>query len=126
MKRARPWKVPACYDGTHNSWRAEDKGTRAMYQARQRRMERRAERLQNCPLGDATLCALPATCRSARTVLHDGAGPAELLSLLQQCGAWARACKFLGDVCASGHPLRARPENRPHPEMRISLDGSYY
>ena len=66
MKRARPWKVPACYDGTRSSWQAEDTGTRAMYQARQRRMERRAERLQNCPLGDATLCALPATCRSAR------------------------------------------------------------
>ena len=89
MKRARPWKVPACYDGTHNSWRAEDKGTRAMYQARQRRMERRAERQQNFPLGDATLSALPATCRSARTVPHGGPGPAELLSLLQQCGAWA-------------------------------------
>ena len=51
MKRARPWKVPACYDGTHNSWRAEDKGTRAMYQARQRRMERKAIDLVRAEVG---------------------------------------------------------------------------
>ena len=107
MKRTRPWKVPACYDGTRSSWQAEGTGTRAMYQARQRRMERKAERLQDCPLGDATLRALPAACRSARTVQHDGAGPAALLSLLQQCGAWEKAQGFLADVCASGHPLRA-------------------
>ena len=72
MKRTRPWKVPACYDGTRSSWQAEGTGTRAMYQARQRRMDRKAERLQDCPLGDATLRALPAACRSARTVQHDG------------------------------------------------------